>query len=137
MRREASYSDQRQYIMNYLEKHGHYAKTPVEQDTINKGIDMYLDYNGIDLSGKSGYYRKFLDKQLERIDQVDLKAYFISFPVISALVNLLIIYENRDLTDDEKNTLSSLFISLYESEGSLDKYIPAYEAAEALGLVDG
>lgn len=121
-----------EYVLEYLERLDVSISDREEQDKIEEGIRMYLRENGISDEDTGEYYKQYILKHIQIINRNDLKQYFINYPVISE-INQIVIEYNHDGALSQKRTaeLYSRMSKLYEC-GLNDKYIPAYEIKQIL-----
>jgi len=116
-----------EYVLNYLSDRGIQVSDQNEQEKLEQGIRMFLLENGINEVNENEYYRKYVERKLSIIDQVDLKKYFIHYMLISE-VNQIVIEFNSDgkLSPSRKADLYRLMGKLHEA-GLGEKYVPADE----------
>lgn len=121
------------YIFDYMEGKGIYAVNRAEQESIEKGIRLYLLENGIDADQSGDYYRQYISRRLELINKDDLKNYFIGYPLMSDVTQIVMEYQaDGKLSDDRVNELREKMKLLFDC-GLGDKYVPAMEIRQILG----
>lgn len=121
------------YILDYMEEKGIYADTAEENAKIIEGIRLYLMENGISEGETREYFKQYINKHMQVIDNSDLKSYFLMYPVISRVNQIAIEFKTdgmlpRDRVDDLYHFMEQLY-----AQGIGDKYVPAIEIKEILG----
>lgn len=121
------------YILEYIENKGVSYFSELEYTNMLDGIKLYLLENGIKEDESKKYYLDYVSKHLKTIEPVDLKDYFVCYPLISN-VNQMVI-ESRvtpEIGEEFKNALLSLLLEIRLRNGA-DKYIPCDEVKRILG----
>ena len=122
-----------EYVLEYLEEMNVFASDTEEQDKLEEGILMFLSENGISEEDTVDYYRQYVLKRIQIINRDDIKRFFIQYPVISE-VNQIVIEYNYDgiLPKERVAELYKLMSRLYDC-GLNDRYIPAQDVKQILG----
>lgn len=122
-----------EYVLEYLEEMNVFASDNEEQDKLEEGILMFLSENGISEEDTVDYYRQYVLKRIQIINRDDIKRFFIQYPVISE-VNQIVIEYNYDgiLPKERVAELYKLMYRLYDC-GLNDRYIPAQDVKQILG----
>lgn len=122
------------FILEYMANRNVYASSQEEQINIENGIKRYLFENGISENDTGAYYRKYVKSHMQILNIVDLKKYFVYYPVISKINQLVIEYQqDNQLSDKKKADLYQNMQILYTC-GLDDKYVPAPEIKKILTL---
>ncbi len=121
------------YILDYMEEKGSHANTAEENAKLIEGIRLYLKENGISEGETREYFKQYINKHMEVIDNSDLKSYFLMYPVISRVNQIAIEFKTdgmvpRNRVDDLYHLMEQLY-----AQGIGDKYVPAIEIKEILG----
>lgn len=121
------------FILDYLADRGCHAASRDEQARLEAGISQYLLENGIRTEETRPYYRKYAAAHLGKIAAPDLKLYFLHYPAISEVRQIVLEFcAGKELTEERKEKLSRLMEELYRC-GLGGKYTPAAEVKEILG----
>lgn len=122
------------YILNYLADKDVCASSQEEQEALEAGISAYLLESGIDSNDTGDYYRAFVKAHLDRIADGDLKAYFLHYPLISGIRQIVIEFEyDKHISEDRKRELYRLMEQLHKC-GLGEAYIPVAEVKQILGV---
>ena len=90
--------------------------------------------NGIGEEDNSEYYKKYVKRHLEIIDDKDLKQYFINYPILSHIHQMVLEFQNdRTISGERRNMLYRLMEILY-SNGIGEKYVPITEVKQILEI---
>lgn len=120
------------YILDYMGKKGVYASSWQEQEKLEQGIARYLLENGIDMDETRDYHKSYVFRHLEIIDLRDLKLYFMHYPLLSEINQIVIEYRNDGrLSDAQKEKLYFIMEHLYRC-GLKEKYIPVDEVRKMI-----
>ena len=121
------------YILDYLGEHGVAAGSAEEEARIEDGIKLYLKENGIDNSETRPYFRKFVNRHLDRIPAVELLEYFSFYTTMSEIRQIVIEYDNsKTISNADRSRLYQLMTEL-QAAGFGDKYVPKDMIKEILG----
>ncbi len=116
-----------EYILDYLDEKGVYAANQAEQEKLEKGIRLFLLEKGIKEDDNDPYFKKYIASALNLIGTADLKMYLSEYPVISAIMQIVLEWKaDGRIPSSRKEDLRSCMKELYES-GLGDRYIPATE----------
>ena len=115
------------YVLEYLASKDIYSVNADEQNKLEVGINLWLLENGIRETDKDEYRKHYIVKVLEKISISDLKAYFMSYPTISDVMQIVFEFkEDGFVSNERKSELMESMKKLYDV-GMGDKYIPANE----------
>lgn len=121
------------FILVYMEGRGICVESHAEQENIEKGISLYLLENGIEEDQSGDYYKQYVTRRLNLINKKDLKQYFINYPLLSDVFQIVMEYQlDGQLSDDRVCDLRQKMKALYDC-GLGDKYVPAMEIRKILG----
>ena len=121
------------FVFDYLEEKGIYAFSDKEQTAMELGISRFLQENGIRLYETREYHRSYVIKLLHKVDEADLKQYFINYHLLSEVNQVVIEARMLDAsTPGFKTRLYRLTEELH-SVGLGEKYIPVIEVKQILG----
>ena len=116
-----------EYILDYLDEKGVYVANQAEQEKLEEGIRLFLLEKGIKEGDNDPYFKRYVASALNLISTGDLKMYLIEYPVISAVMQIVLEWRaDGRIPSSRKEDLRSWVKELYES-GLDDKYIPAAE----------
>ena len=121
------------YILDYIESKGISAINQEEQESIEKGIRLYLLENGIEENQTGEYYRQYISRRLNLINKDDLKKYFIGYPLMSDVTQIVMEYQADGKLPDERVAELRKKMGLLFDSGLGDKYVPAMEIHQILG----
>lgn len=122
------------YILDYMGQKDAFSYTPEEHRKLIIGIQMYLMENGIDYNESREYYKNYVLKHLSIIEAADLKKYFIMYPVISLVVQIVIEFKEDSYVPKERiDELYQCMDKLYRY-GLGEKYVPSIEIKQILGI---
>ena len=122
-----------EYLLDYMADRGVYASSQREQELLESGIGRYLLESGIGENDTGEYYKKYVDGHLKVISAADLKPYFLNYPLISDVNQIVIEYQSDgELTEVRKKELYRLMEKLHFC-GLGEKYIPIIEVKQILG----
>lgn len=123
----------KEYILDYMGSRGVSASSRKEQESLEIGISKYLLESGIGEGPGSEYRKKFVRDDLRKVAASDLKVYFINYPLMSEVRQIVIeLKHGGAVPESRKRTLYQLMERLYNS-GLGDKYVPAVEVRKILG----
>lgn len=115
------------YVLDYLTSKDIYISNKEERDELYAGIKLWLLENGIRETDKDGYRKQYIIEALDKISISDLKEYFISYPIISDVIQIVFEYrEDGFVLNERKKQLMENMKRLYAT-GIGDKYIPVTE----------
>ena len=121
------------YVFDYLEEKGIYAFSEKEQTAMELGISRFLQENGIRLDETREYHRSYVMKLLHKVDDADLKQYFINYHLLSEVNQVIIEARNADWPSNDHKTRLYLLMQELHSAGLGEKYIPIIEVKQLLG----
>lgn len=122
-----------EHILNYMESKEQFVSTPIEVEAVEKGIQIYLEENGISMEEKRGYFYRYIDRHLDLIDPDDLKLYFIEYPTISAVKQIAIEQSLDGSVSQERVAELYALMTKLNKAGLYNKYVPAVEVKAILG----
>jgi hypothetical protein len=115
------------YVLDYLTSKEIYISNVEEQDELDAGIKLWLLENGIRETDKDGYRKQYIIEALDKISISDLKEYFIFYPIISDVIQIVFEYKvDGFVLNERKKQLIENMKRLYASRIG-DKYIPVKE----------
>ncbi len=115
------------YVLDYLTSKEIYISNVEEQDELDAGIKLWLLENGIRETDKDGYRKQYIIEALDKISISDLKEYFIFYPIISDVIQIVFEYKvDGFVLNERKKQLIENMKRLYASRIG-DKYIPVTE----------
>lgn len=115
------------YVLDYLTSKDIYISNVEEQDELDAGIKLWLLENGIRETDKDGYRKQYIIEALDKISISDLKEYFIFYPIISDVIQIVFEYKvDGFVLNERKKQLIENMKRLYASSIG-DKYIPVTE----------
>lgn len=121
-----------EYIKDYIEDKGTYCSFE-EAEVVNSGIRQYLLENGIDEGEEREYYKKYVIKNIHKIDERDLTVYFKMYNIYSKINQIIIESRNSiPLSEKRKEELLS-YLTEMNKIGLGDKYLPIIEIKGILG----
>ena len=94
-----------EYVLEYLEEMNVFASDNEEQDKLEEGILMFLSENGISEEDTVDYYRQYVLKRIQIINRDDIKRFFIQYPVISEVNQIVIEYNYDGILPKERVSL--------------------------------
>ncbi|MBO4474694.1 MAG: hypothetical protein J5750_07290 [Clostridiales bacterium] len=116
-----------EFILDYLAGKGVSAGSKEEQEKLDEGIRLFLLENGLRETDIDAYHKRYVVSVLSKISDTDLKVYLMKYPVISAVMQIVLEWKaDGRVPSLRKEDLRSLMKELYES-GLGEKYIPAAE----------
>lgn len=119
------------YVFDYLENKGVYASTELENNEMEQGILLFLKENGVGAEESGAYYQKYIDSSLAIIKNEDLKNYFMFYPTISQINQLILEVETNGRTFDITKKYWSLARKL---PSGLSDYFPATGILKIMGF---
>lgn len=122
-----------EYVLTYMEARGQFISTSAEEEAVEKGIQMYLEENGIPLEENRRYYKRYIDRHLALVDPEDLKSYFIEYPTISKVKQIAIEQSWDGTVPQERVKELYTLMKRLNDAGLYNKYIPAVEVKAILG----
>lgn len=122
-----------EHILNYMESKEQFVSTPIEVEAVEKGIQIYLEENGISMEEKREYFYRYIDRHLDLIDPDDLKLYFIEYPTISAVKQIAIEQSLDESVSQERVAELYALMTKLNKAGLYNKYVPAVEVKAILG----
>lgn len=122
-----------EFMLNYLEENEVVFMNREEQCNVTRGMKAYLKENGIDEMEEREYFKDFVSKHLEIIETNDLKDYFLAYPILSNINQIIIEYRSGMEVNIErkKELLSNLSELQLRKIGN--KYVPILEINAILG----
>lgn len=121
------------YVLDYLQERGVCACSQREQTQLEAGILRFLQENGIRPDETRQYHRSYIRKHLSKVEPGDLKQYFMQYPLLSEVNQVVIeVRSSNTVTQEQRNRLYHLMECLHES-GLGEKYIPVIEVKQILG----
>lgn len=121
------------FVFDYLEEKGIYAFSDKEQTAMELGISRFLQENGIRLYETREYHRSYVIKLLHKVDEADLKQYFINYHLLSEVNQVVIeVRATKTVALDQKTRLYRLMEELHRC-GLGEKYVPIIEVKQILG----
>lgn len=121
------------YILEYMSNREIFPVCQKEQEELERGISQYLLENGMGIDDNGEYYMQYVSRNLGMINNSDLKLYFIYYPIISAVKQIVIEYQSDEsITNERKEALYQMMVSLYKC-GLGDRYVPGMEIKHILG----
>ncbi len=123
------------YVFEIMAERGVYPLNQDEQEKIEKGVKQCLFENGIEVDAKGDYYRNYVKKRLDIIDDEDLKIYFINYSAISGVNQIAMEFmADGKIPEERKSELYGYMHILYDCSLK-DKYIPTVQVQEILGPI--
>lgn len=124
-----------EFVMDYMEQRNAFAKSQREQELLVNGITAYLTENGIAGDEKRPYFCRYVAGHLDLIEACDLKLYFIMYPFLSRIYQIITEFrEDGSVSDSRRDDLYQSMNELYRC-GLGEKYVPAVEVKQILGLL--
>lgn len=122
----------KEYVLDYMGSRGVSASSRNEQEALEIGISRYLLESGIGEGPGSEYRKKYVCDHLQKVSTADLKAYFINYPLMSEVRQIVIEFKHvGSVPEDRKRKLYQLMELLYKS-GLGDKFVPVMEIRKML-----
>lgn len=122
-----------EFILNYMERKHVYAVSFKEQERLEQGIRLYLSENGIDSRENRIYYRNFVHRHLEQIAPEKLKAYFLLYPSLSEINQMVIEARSGAVISEERKRTLYFHLEKIEREELGADYVPIAEIKQILG----
>lgn len=128
-------TDMIEFVFDYMENMKISADTRQEQQDLENGIRMYLIENGISKDEPQEYLKGFIYNHLTIIKPSDLKTYFVGYPLLS-MVNQIVVEYRADgyVSEKRKDELYNLMKKLYEI-GLEERYVPTIEVKQIIGTL--
>ncbi len=116
-----------EYILDCLAEQNASPRNDQECEQMNAGIRLFLTEHGIRENEVRAYHRSYVSRVLRTIAPEDLRAYFLSYPAISEVRQILLECASAGrITNAAKARLYRAMSALYTC-GLGEKYVPAAE----------
>lgn len=120
-----------EFVLNCLEERGVCAVSQEEQDRLTASVGLFLKTYGVREDEQRTFHKKVILSQLGRIREEDLKACFLSYPIIRAVRQIVLEYKAAQaVPESRRQELYGLMAQLYRQ--GLHKYVPLMEVQDIL-----
>lgn len=117
-----------EFILNLLDRKDASALSENEEILLEKGIEVFCASNGI--TKNNAYFRQYVQRIFEKIDNRDLKNYLINYELICKVRHITAKYmAGRPITKLQKQELYDAVVNLRKA-GLGSKYIPQMEISQ-------
>lgn len=114
------------FTLTCLEERGAFARSREEQDRLTASVGLFLKNYGVREDEHRTFYKKHILARLESIRDKDLRDYFLSYPLIRAVQQIVFEYKaGRAVTEERRQELCELMAQLYPQ--GLHRYVPLLE----------
>ena len=123
------------YIWEYLENRGQYIYNDEERNAFIVGIEQFLIDNEIDVDSAGYLQRKIVSRKLSSIRNQDLKAFFLHYPMIRKIYQIVSEYVLFGETSQEEKCEIYLLMLMLFIVGLEDRYVPKKEVKEIMKFI--
>ena len=123
------------YIWEYLENRGQYIYNEEERKAFIIGIEQFLSDNEINIDTAGCLQRKIVSRKLSSIRNQDLKAFFLHYPMIRKIYQIVSEYVLFGETSQEEKCEIYLLMLMLFIVGLEDRYVPKKEVKEIMKFI--
>lgn len=115
------------FMVEHIEAHGYSARSRKEQAALETGIAQYLKENGIARTEKRPYFQGYVLQRLEIIAPRDLVPYFVEYPTISEVNNLVLMHRMQGSLSVADRRQLYMHLQHLQEVGLAERYLPTQE----------